>query len=258
MPDPLRWRTDLEEDELYIRAIEASYFSSLSIPWLYTLQILDNSYENMKDAIAGLGKLLQQIGLPIKFDAEEALPSEAFWVKLRTYDADLFGNDWRPGISGDFSTDDIYDPDDIDSDGIYLEGDNKPDGYDAIDGANTLMIGLVIAVVLYFGGRDLVKLFKKTGGWVAGTAIAINAKMNHKDMVDSISDSELNIESLLADSNLMTELVQEQLDITHDTGMHVLEALKLLGVALDKNTKSSYNEFNEFVSNVDTVENGTI
>ena len=181
MPDPVRWRVDLEEDDIYVRALESSYFSSLSVPWLYVLALLDQTYENMKLAIKALGAVIKTIGLPIDIDVDQALPSEEFFIRLRTYDADLFGNDWRPGISGDISTDDIYDPDDLDNDGDYGEPDNRPDGYDAIDGANTLVAGAMIAIVLYFGGRDIVRLFAKTGGWVAGTALAIQAKMNHKD-----------------------------------------------------------------------------
>lgn len=257
MPNPEVGRISVPEDELYVNALHASSFSNLSTDVLYMLGWMEQSFSTMQEAAAYISEIIGQLGFPLLFDADNAMPDDKFWSVLRTSSHDLFGKPWAPGTAGGLTGSDQYDPGDIDGDGIYIEPDGMEDGFDFIAGANKTVGLIILCIILWFGGKDIIKLFRKSGGWVAKGAIALVARQKAMEARRIIEDTETGVRDLLSDNDEITK----QLALNHKNSemiTSVFDALEYLGIALDTNTNKDYKSFHKFVTNIDNPEPDTV
>lgn len=259
MPNLDRLEPWVQEDELYVEALDQSVFSDLSVNSLYVLKWADSVFEDVYEFIEWIVDNINDIGLPFNVEAENMTPSDQFMVGLRTgRSTDLFGNDWvRNGIAGTAGGD-IYSPGDPLN--LYTP-DGVVDGFDWIKGANRTTITIMTLLAIKFLGPYATRFLSKSGKWVSKTLKNIGPHLRFQSIKNDLDDIDADIQRLLE------QAISEDPERMHDIerfmndqsgvprppnyGPAILQALTKLGTALDTNSNSDYLQFRNFITNVD-------
>jgi len=251
MPNVDRLTPWEDEDEDYVDALNASPFSSMSVDMLYIVRSIDSIFESLEDFVAWLAEKIEQLGLPFDLDAEDMIPDEQFFVKLRTgKDTDLFGTPWvRNGIAGEPGGD-MYSPDDPNGD--YLQPDGIVDGFDFIKSANQLTTFLLVMAVLKIFGKDILRFVSSSGRWLRSTITEALPAFRYHQLASQMDDIENDISKLMTENDGISRYMDANTTQQAEYGPAILKALKLLGDALDTNDQNAYLKYQKHIREIDS------
>lgn len=245
----------IEENEPYVEALNMSAFSNLSINVLYFFRWADAFFEDFWAFGKFLTDVIIELGIPLELDADDMFPDDQFIAGLRTgRDTDLFGNPWIQNAIAGEPGGDVWSPDSSVPGGPdNPKPDGNVDGWDFLGSANSLTVTISLILVLKFAGKDLLKFFSGSGGWVEKSTRTFNPKLRYYRAAASFDDVDIHVgdESPNDDLSAFLDATETQ---AVNYGPSIIRALDQLATALDTNKTNDYLQFKDFIASIDNPE----
>jgi len=220
-PDVVKLRIDLEEDEDWLLANTLTQFNNLSAKANFFVIKLDNLFESVLEAAQRVADWISSLGFPIDIAMENMVPSKEWRDDVRYAKSPIGADEYNPG----------WDP------------------YDFQSGANQLMGLIVLTVLLYFGGKELIRTFKSGALKKFGKRVIsmVPGIMRYRQL-DSIDDD---LDAIMQDTDenggLLRALAASNSSSTGGSDVELMEAIRLLTVALDSNGRNDVNALLKFL-----------
>jgi hypothetical protein len=271
-PNLERLKPWVEENEPYIEALNMSAFSSMSVNVLYFFRWADALFEDFYAFSKFLTVYIGKLGFPLELSADNMFPDEKFMTGLRTgKDTDIFGTPWiQNNISGEPGGD-VYSPNAIpvtlgfEDDGTPIiqpanfggpedpRPDGKVDGWNWLQSANSLVTTVALVLVLKFAGKDLLRFFSGSGGWVEAATRQFNPKLRYYRASASFDDVDINTSDESPNDDLSAFLDGHDLDPAN-YGPAIIQAIDKLATAMDTNRTNDYLTLKDFIASIDNPE----
>jgi len=221
VPDLVTLRIDAEEDEDWLLANTLSQFNNLSPKANFMMIKMDSVFDTILDAAQRVADWITTLGFPIDIAMINMIPSEAWRDDVRYAESPIGADAYQPGW----------------------------DNYDFQKGANTLAGLIILTVLLYFGGKELIRVFKSGAlKRYAKSALGIVPGILRYRALDGIDD---NLDAIMQENDensiLLRSLAGDDTRRSSGNDIEVLEAIKLLTIALDSNSNSDVQKLLNFL-----------